>query len=88
MFRITDPPIVLNHKKKERPTDMIRSTILGFIAIKIVALISGIITMMTTSYSAGMYQVNQSFEALTALGLMLLLINILIASIMRAAKDD
>lgn len=67
---------------------MIRSTILGFIVIKIVALISGVITMMTTSFSAGVYQVNQSFEALTALGLMLLFINILIASIMRAAKGD
>lgn len=87
MSRITDPPIVLNHKKGET-TDMIRSTILGFIVIKIVALISGAITMATTSYSAGMYQVNQSFEALTALGLMLLLINILIVSIMRAAKGD
>lgn len=30
---------------------MIRSTILGFIVIKIVALISGAITMMTTSYT-------------------------------------
>jgi len=39
---------------------MVRSTILGFIVIKIVALISGVITMMTTSYSAGIYQVNHS----------------------------
>mgnify|MGYP001645695411 CR=1 FL=1 len=87
MFRATDPPIILSQKRK-RDNCMIRSTILGFIVIKIVALISGAITMMTTSYSAGMYQVNQSFEALTTLGLMLLFINVLIASIMRAAKGD
>ena len=87
MFRITDAPVVLNYEKR-REIHMIRSILLGFIVIKIVALISGAITMMTTSYSAGMYQVNQSFEALTALGLMLLFINILIASIMRAVKGD
>lgn len=87
MFRITDAPVVLNYEKR-REIHMIRSILLGFIVIKIVALISGAITMMTTSYSAGMYQVNQSFEALTALGLILLFINILIASIMREAKGD
>lgn len=66
MFRIIDAPVVLNYEKR-REIHMIRSILLGFIVIKIVALISGAITMMTTSYSAGIYQVNHSLTRLEIL---------------------